>query len=205
MNIFQVADFNYKINAKQYNIDEKLFIRLNNLNPNLELLERDANKPIYQSTLERAQNNSEKKGFANIIESNGLMRLLIAAFLSTAQTACNSGTATAINKIQPVLKFIHDNLKDIITLENLAEVANLSPAYLSAIFSKTMGTSPIQYINKKKIESAQTLLLSSRLTLYEIAHLSGFNDEYYFSRMFTKIVGCPPGKYRKTHNQSCTK
>ena len=87
----------------------------------------------------------------------------------------------------------------------MAEVVDLNPSYLSDVFSKTIGISPIKFINRKRIENAQELLLSTSLTLYEIARKTGFSDEYYFSRTFNKIVGQPPGEYRRMFDISLEK
>ena len=197
LNIFQMTNFCHKINAEEHNIRVGIFDRLIELNPNLELVERDATKRIYQSILERSRKLMRKKSVSNVIESNGLIRLLLAAFMEKTSGINNLLAKSGLNRIQPVLIYINENLEKLITLEDLAEVVDLNPSYLSNIFRKTIGISPIKFINRKRIEAAQELLLSSRLTLYEVARKVGFSDEYYFSRVFNKIVGQPPGKYRR--------
>ena len=82
----------------------------------------------------------------------------------------------------------------------LAEIANLNPTYFSNLFSKLIGISPLQYLNKRRIEKAQELLIGTHDTLYLIARQVGFSDEYYFSRIFKKTVGISPDKYRKQQN-----
>jgi YesN/AraC family two-component response regulator len=60
-----------------------------------------------------------------------------------------------------------------------------------------MGIPPIQYINRRRIEKAQQLLLSSDDSLYRIAAQVGFADVYYFSRLFKQYVGLAPSYYQK--------
>lgn len=197
LNIFQIAEFDCQVVAEKKHITKDTFERLIELNPSLELLERDANKPIYQSMLERSQHESEHKTISNIVESNGIMRLLLSAFLSESKEEKQADTAAGIGRIQPALKYIHNNIHHTITLDDLAKIVDLNPAYFSDMFSRVMGISPIKYINKKRVEKAQTLLVSTELTLSQIAQKTGFNDEYYFSRLFCKTVGQSPGKYRR--------
>jgi len=83
------------------------------------------------------------------------------------------------------------------TIRELAKIGHLNPTYFSNLFSKLMGTSPIQYINKRRVEKAQSLLLTTDATLYTIAQKVGFLDEYYFSRIFKKITGIAPQHYRQ--------
>ena len=54
----------------------------------------------------------------------------------------------------------------------------------------------MRYINKKKIESGQLLLLTSDKPVKEIAYTLGFNDHSYFIRLFKKLVGVTPLEYR---------
>lgn len=75
----------------------------------------------------------------------------------------------------------------------------LSPNYFRNIFKKDTGYTPLNYLTHKKIDYAKFLLecKNSRLTLKEIADMIGFDNEYYFSRVFKKITGKCPKEYRK--------
>ena len=102
-----------------------------------------------------------------------------------------------LTRFQTVLDYIRRHLRDPLTIQQLAEIADLNPTYFSNLFSRYMGISPVQYVNKRRIEEAQKLLLSTDQTLYQIASAVGFSDEYYFSRVFKKIVGLAPAHYRR--------
>ncbi|MDM8143830.1 helix-turn-helix transcriptional regulator, partial [Megamonas hypermegale] len=58
--------------------------------------------------------------------------------------------------------------------------------------------SPMQYVIQQRIKEAQNLLLSTDLTITEIAFHCGYNNSNYFQSVFNNIVGMPPGKYRKS-------
>ena len=113
-----------------------------------------------------------------------------------------SDTIAGLSRFNNVIEYIRANLSDTITLETLADIAGINPTYFSNLFSKQMGISPIQYLNKRRIEKAQTLLLSTSDTLDNIARQTGFSDTFYFSRMFKKITGISPSLYRKQQIQT---
>ena len=69
---------------------------------------------------------------------------------------------------------------------------------LQAIFKNIYGTTVVKFVNALRGEYAKTLMSSRKYTIAEIAHLSGFADEKYFSRVFSKRYGYPPSHfYRK--------
>lgn len=84
-----------------------------------------------------------------------------------------------------------------ITLDNISHAMHLNRFYLSHIFKEHMGVSPIQYVNKRRISEAQLLLISTDLSITEIAFRCGFNNSNYFQTFFKKSIGMTPGKYRK--------
>lgn len=101
--------------------------------------------------------------------------------------------------IVEVRLYIHDHYREHIRLEDLARVAGLSPARLSALFHETCGMSVSACILGRRIEQAQRLLLYSQLSTAEIGGLVGFPDASYFSRRFRQATGVTPREYRRTH------
>ncbi len=197
LNLFSLVECDYKIPLSSEGIHLWHFQRLLQLNPGLELIERDAKKPIYKSMLERCERLNETRSARELIESNGLIRLLLAAFIKPEKQAASHSSFLGYHRFQKVFKYIQQNLHKEFSLTDLAGIMDLNPAYFSSLFTQTMGISPIDFVNKRRIESAQRLLLGTHKTLKEIAAQTGFKDVYYFSRMFKKIAGIPPAGYRK--------
>ncbi|WP_181592987.1 helix-turn-helix transcriptional regulator [Paenibacillus sp. YN15] len=83
-----------------------------------------------------------------------------------------------------------------LTLDQLGSHTGVSPSYLSRVFHELTGMSPIAYFNRIKMDEAKELLLSTHLTVKEVAHKLGFADEFYFSRLFKHTVGAAPSEYR---------
>ncbi len=100
--------------------------------------------------------------------------------------------------LKEVLFYIQNHLTEKnISIEKLAELAYLSPSHFHKIFKKYLGVSPIEYINKKRIDFAKKLLSEKKTyDLKTIGYLSGFNSISYFNRIFKKYTSLTPGQYR---------
>ena len=102
------------------------------------------------------------------------------------------------SRLSPALDYIQkEYTKDNIPVSLLAELCGMSEVTFRSIFTNSMGITPIKYINNLKLELAKELLSSSDRSITEIAELSGFHDECYFSREFKKQAGISPSEFRK--------
>jgi AraC family transcriptional regulator of arabinose operon len=91
---------------------------------------------------------------------------------------------------------MQQKIHTVLTLNELANFANLSVSHFSAIFRERTGYSPIEYFNHLKVQKACQYLLFTSMTVKEIALQSGVEDPYYFSRMFSRLMGVSPTEYR---------
>ena len=98
-----------------------------------------------------------------------------------------------------VKAYIDEHYAEQVTLAQIGETMNASPHYLSHVFKRMSGYSPIQYLLRRRIGEAQTLLISTEIPIVEIAGLVGFDTQNYFNAQFTKHVGMPPKKYRENY------
>jgi AraC-like DNA-binding protein len=197
LDIFSILNTTYETCARDHGIDHTLLDRLLAQNPNRELSEYDATKPVYRQVLERVEKLDQRKSASQIVETNALMRLLLSPFLMDQDHPQTANTLHGLSRFREVFEYIHNHLDAPIALEALAELVNLNPTYFSNLFARLMGMPPIQYINRRRIEKAQQLLLSSDEPLYRIAMQVGFKDVYYFSRLFKQYVGLAPSYYQK--------
>lgn len=94
-----------------------------------------------------------------------------------------------------VKKYINDHIEEKLTLNKVAEAFNISPNYLSVLFSKYNDTGFSDYINQSKIEAAKKMMVDGNLKVYEISDLLGFESAFYFSRVFKKVTGISPRDY----------
>lgn len=99
------------------------------------------------------------------------------------------------NPVEYAKMYIEEFFGNDLSAENIAAVVGISPSYLRTIFKKSMGESPIHYLNRIRIEHAKEMLSSKMFRLDEIALACGFQNVYYFSRVFKSYTGVSPGKY----------
>ena len=92
---------------------------------------------------------------------------------------------------------IHQKLGENITLDELAEEADMSRTYFCSVFKKLNGITPWEYINIKRIEKAKHLLRTTQKTVLEISLECGFNNLSHFNRVFLRITAQSPSDYRK--------
>lgn len=102
-----------------------------------------------------------------------------------------------IDTVQRLINFMKDNLSNSITLDEMAEQVNYSPAYIGTLFMKKTGMSLINYFNQLKIQRACRLLDFTDKKIKEIAYDLGFSDPFYFSKVFQKYMHMSPKDYRK--------
>jgi AraC-like DNA-binding protein len=100
------------------------------------------------------------------------------------------------DKIDLCINYMQKNIDKTLSLNEIADIANLSPSHIATTFKKKTGFSLIEYFNQLKTQKACQYLLFTDLRVNEIADKLGIEDPYYFSRMFTKILGVSPVKYR---------
>ncbi len=101
------------------------------------------------------------------------------------------------NVISKAVEYMKRNYMKKITLEEVAEQCLLSPSYFSKIFGEEMKWNFNNYLNQVRIENAKTLLINDSMQLVDIALLTGFEDQSYFTKVFKKIVGVTPRKFKE--------
>lgn len=96
-------------------------------------------------------------------------------------------------------KWIDEHIADTdLGVEKMAEGLKLGRTALFKRVKDITGSTPNEYIRKKRIEHAQQLLADDTLTIQQVANRVGFEDQYYFSKVFKSVAGMSPSQYRKT-------
>lgn len=137
------------------------------------------------------------------LEMQGLVRLFLASFLEHATETDNIRKLEAAGRFAPVLDFIQANLHRPMTIQELAAILHLHPTYFSNQFSEHFAIPPRHYILQMRLEEAQRLLISTDLPISAISERVGYEDQFYFSRVFRKYSHLSPAMYRR-HKQKQT-
>ena len=148
-------------------------------------------KPIHIQELADALNQ--------IVESpsvNGSSTQLPGAFTSIKMDA--QGSKLVIQ----ALDLIHSLYNSGLSLEQTAQILQVTPEYLSTVFHKDVGITFGSYLRNYRIEKAKELLTCTSDKLYHISAKVGYSDPKYFSQVFKRCTGELPTTYRKKHNST---
>lgn len=92
--------------------------------------------------------------------------------------------------------YLMENLAENLSLEELARRVGMSPYHLLRVFRAATGQTPCAYRNQQRLIQAKTLLRKG-LPIAQVALATGFNDQSHFTNRFRRMVGVPPGEYRR--------
>lgn len=106
-------------------------------------------------------------------------------------------TAPERDLVDDSIFFMREHLSNKISLDELAAQAGLSPSHFSSVFRVKTERSPMDYLIHLRIQKACQLLDNTHLRIKEIAQHVGYDDSYYFSRIFKKVMSVSPITYRK--------
>lgn len=101
--------------------------------------------------------------------------------------------------VEEIIQFFKENLNQKISLEILTQKFDVSKSGLIKRFNESVGVSPIQFLLNLRLKEAENLLISSDLTLTEIADFCGFENAFYLSNAFKKSKGIAPKFFRDEH------
>lgn len=133
-------------------------------------------------------------------EAEGWLRLAFAAWARTNRpegpppTGGRAGIAAL--EADRAARLMQAQLAQQISIADVARELGYHRTYLTKLFSREMGMSPVRYLQKMRMERAK-LLLREPLTVEEVAASVGYPDPLYFSKAFKKWVGCTPTDYRR--------
>jgi AraC-like DNA-binding protein/mannose-6-phosphate isomerase-like protein (cupin superfamily) len=198
IDLFSLLDGEMQIPAGQGTLE--FFRRLETIYPDRKLPCFDPAREEYRRLPALLEPAGQGGDAVDWLEAKGILTLLLAPFLRTAHP--HEGThARASRLFLSVQEYIHQHMREAITLGDLAKVANLHPTYFSDRFRQLVGVRPLEYLMRRRIERAQYLLLASPASVKQVADEVGIADAGYFTRAFTRHCGKSPSAYRVAHFQ----
>jgi len=108
----------------------------------------------------------------------------------------HGGGASLSPRMRQMLRFIQHRVHEPLTRADLAHEFAISPEHVNALFKKELNSTPTQQIHRAKVFRAYTCLTYDGLSVKETAEKLGFYDEFYFSKVFKRIIGLPPSRIR---------
>lgn len=193
-----IEDWDIPAEIKAEEIDLELIKRLCAINPHMRLPQSDPTSYDNDSTLKENVTLNKRRAFSNKLESRGIVYQLLSHFIIHAHEKVKSNN----KRIETIIAHINNNLAGNIKLDGLADMACLSKDHFIRLFKRETGVTPLQYINLKKIERAQLMLVTDTMSVKNIAFALGFDDYSYFNRLFKKVIGLTPMSYRNLYSMS---
>lgn len=152
--------------------------------------------PYFQDILREV--SRQREGYLEI--SLSILNILFAKARRSTQVEITDSTFVPISMDCSAIKqMIDEHYGEDITLGYLAREAHISKYHLSHSFRRQYSVSPIQYLNRRRLEEARHLLGNTMTSLNEISLMTGFSSASYFSQMFKRHMGMSPSEYRKEH------
>lgn len=188
--LFDEYDFPYEVKA--HDGDRLLFERLADINPTMLLPDPNPDSYDDNQTLLRSIMRNKTRTVSQKLESRGIVYQIISRFMSAATPRSEFND----KRIVQATRYIRANISSRFSIDSLAEKSCLSTDHFIRLFKQNMHCTPLQYINSKRIEKAQLMLLSENITVKELAFRLGYEDASYFVRAFKRITGVTPNEYR---------
>ena len=104
-----------------------------------------------------------------------------------------------LEAVESSIQYMRHHLNQSLSLAQIARQAQLSPPHFSRLFRQKTGSSPMDYFLRLRMQRACQFLLTSSVSIQQIARQLGYHDPYYFSRSFRKKMGVSPRQYRWNH------
>ena len=99
-------------------------------------------------------------------------------------------------KIEQSIAYMMQHLNQPLQVAKLAQTAHTSPSHFFVLFKRWVGSSPIDYFIRLRMQEACRLLTATNLSVKEIAADLGYDDPFYFSRVFKSVHGVAPSDFR---------
>lgn len=159
---------------------------------------------IRKINLENDNNNLLRKEIDKKVDNstsiNEIKETLFKFFKEYIETKAEYKKNQVNKPIRIAKQYIAENYKELISLDDIANIVHLNPVYFSVIFKKEVGMNFSDYIINYRLQASKELLKDLKYSIYQIADIVGYKDAKYFSKLFNKIVGIKPSEYRKLYS-----
>lgn len=98
--------------------------------------------------------------------------------------------------VETIITYINENYMKKVSIEQFSQSTYLSSNYISKIFKEITGDTLINYLINLRIEKAKEILEEGHFSIQEVSQKVGYEDPYYFSKLFKKKYGCSPSEYK---------
>lgn len=167
-------------------------------------LEKKAQGEVSDLIRQMFQTVNQDPNEPRLIHGSHLLRLLLSHLLCGDATGRRSNATPHHPGVNAAIVFMQANVGSPVPLSEIARHAGLSVSHFCSLFRDQAGVTPMDYFIRLKLQKARRLLANTSLTVQEVAQQVGYDDRYYFSRLFRKLHGMPPMAYRRSQQLPAT-
>lgn len=153
-----------------------------------------------KDTVVRAASFLAEPSFVFLMQAY-LIRLLADLFAEPGMQL-GADEEAALTKIQPAVDYMDKQYDENPPLDQVAETVAMAASHFHRVFVKCFGLTPHKYMLRKRLSDSRRLLLDTALSVKEIGWHCGYENEFYFSKVFKKEYGVSPSKFRNTEFNS---
>lgn len=166
---------------------------------------REYEEAFFQTCAEIIKERNERKSGYDIVLKSLVLKLMVYILRDKSTEKMEDKELLLTDEkmerqhlVDKIRLYIETNYREDLTINGIAEAFFSSPATVSRIFKEQLGESPINYLIRYRLEKAKALLDSADdISIKETAHLIGYEDALYFSKLFKKYYGSSPTDYAK--------
>ncbi len=148
---------------------------------------------VAEALCAKFDNSSVRRDALEIFQSHIAFQQLICTIME--QQGPDINVSDSVKAVMKTIDYIQHNFAERLSVQQLANAANLSARQYTRIFKRLTGKAPIEYLHDYRINRSREHLLQSDFTLNSISSHIGIEDVHYFTRLFRNNVGCPPKTY----------
>jgi AraC family transcriptional regulator of arabinose operon len=162
----------------------------------------EVNPDIFDTYLSRMllESRTKSSGYALAIHGLGqlaFVELMRALKIEETPRIREKLRLAQSQELMAVVQFVANHFDSPLSIEQMAEIAHLSPKHFAKKFTETLGISPLDYLRKFRLNQARNLLATTDFTAGRIARDCSFTDGAYFSRIFKQEFGQTPNDFRR--------
>lgn len=98
--------------------------------------------------------------------------------------------------VEAAKRYVENHILERVSVQDVASAIGITPNYLSSLFKRQLGQNFIDYVNATKIKHACILLRNNKHLVYEVSHMLGYDNAYYFTKVFKRYMGVTPTEYQ---------
>lgn len=164
-----------------------------NLRGSIEDVVRSGLKELHQELLQA------RPGYQAVVQLRMTELFILLSRYCTEEQRTKGGSASSELLVQRMCGYVERHYDQRITLSTLSELFHIGVRQLNRLFHRHKGSTVIEYVHRVRVEKAKRLLVDTDEKMNVVSEMVGYEDVAFFSKLFARVTGTTPGKYREQH------